>query len=592
MTHTEIPAAAVSLRRNDPDPTFVAWVERIGVAFAATALMISVTLPIGWAFGVAILRPTNPTTTPAHIIAVVAILTIQLATIGLHLRPNQRPFTPVLALLLIALLETIVEYITPGELFFAPAIRFLDPYLNADKIPPNSAMCMVLLCLALLTITSRRMWLRRVARIAAGLTIVIAALAIIGHIYTVQSFYMLSIPFSTVAPADDQTYNAMSLVGAIGFILTGSSIHTLTPQEGFIRLMTSRGPAGVMTRRLYAAAVTVPPALGLLGILTSVVWQWYDIPTAVAMLALLSVFLFVLVISATSSGIERADRSREEAEEALRLSREQLRELGGHIQVLQEEERLRIAREVHDELGQSLTALKMDVALLRGSLPAHSNGAATGTSAKDGGHGLPSDVDARDQMTKEVDRRTASMLSLVNATIRSVQRISSELRPSVLDDLGLSAAMEWHARDFEDRFGLSVDLTLPEQETRATRPQRTALFRIFQETLTNIARHAKAESVSVMLSETGDILSMIIQDDGVGLDPNLINERGSLGLIGMRERALLAGGTFSLSSVPGEGTRTTVMLTLEPSRAGASTFETPDLRTNLTNELTATGQRS
>src|SRR5581483_186836 len=238
-----------------------------------------------------------------------------------------------------------------------------------------------------------------------------------------------------------------------------------------------------------------------------------------------SILFFAIVVTVTSRRLEWTDGFRISAERDLRDSRERLRELSAHIQVMQEEERVRIAREVHDELGQSLTALKMDVAMLGKQL-------------------APSE---------EVERRMASMLDLVNGTIRSVQRISAELRPSVLDDLGLVAAIEWQAKEFEERSGIACILDLPTEDFTAQGAQATALFRIFQETLTNVARHAEASMVEVQLRKSMSQIELRVRDNGVGIDLDNLTNAESLGVMGMRERAALTGGTLTIESSPGAG---------------------------------------
>jgi signal transduction histidine kinase len=164
-------------------------------------------------------------------------------------------------------------------------------------------------------------------------------------------------------------------------------------------------------------------------------------------------------------------------------------------------------------------------------------------------------------MTDELERRTSSMIRLVNSTIRSVQRISSELRPSLLDDLGLEAAIEWQAREFEQRSGVACTLDLNASRLTIDAARSTALFRIFQETLTNIARHANAKHVDIRLSEEDGSVHLRVRDDGIGIESETNSE--SLGIMGMRERALLAGGTLSIESEPESGTIVSVVMPVE-----------------------------
>jgi PAS domain S-box-containing protein len=224
------------------------------------------------------------------------------------------------------------------------------------------------------------------------------------------------------------------------------------------------------------------------------------------------------------------------AEQALRASGEQFRNLAAHLQSVREEERARISREVHDELGQSLTAVKMDLAWLAGRL-------------------------ARGNV--QMLQRIRSTVQLADSIIQAIRRISTELRPAVLD-LGLAAAVEWQVQEFQARSGVPCKVRLLIREV-VTSSASTAMFRIFQETLTNVARHAKATRVEVVLQKQPDRLVLLIHDNGRGFDqadPSLSN---SLSLLGMRERAAILGGQVNISSAAGKGTTVTAWIPL-PSR--------------------------
>jgi len=228
------------------------------------------------------------------------------------------------------------------------------------------------------------------------------------------------------------------------------------------------------------------------------------------------------------------------AEQELRASSEQLRNLTAHLLSVREEERARISREVHDELGQSLTAVKMDLAWLAGRLPRR-NG----------------------QMLK----RIRSTRQLADSIIQSIRRISTELRPAVLD-LGLAAAVEWQVQEFETRSGIQCKVRLPTREVVASNAS-TAMFRISQEILTNVARHAKATRVEVVLQKQRDRLALLIRDNGRGFDQADPSLSKSLGLLGMRERAAILGGWVNISSAPGKGTTVTAWIPLpSPEKSG------------------------
>jgi signal transduction histidine kinase len=230
---------------------------------------------------------------------------------------------------------------------------------------------------------------------------------------------------------------------------------------------------------------------------------------------------------------EAAERKR--AEEHLRKSEENLRALAAHVQSVREEEWTRIAREIHDELGQSLTGLKMDLTWVVNRLP-------------------------KDQ--RELGKRAKSMFGLIDDTIQSVRRIASRLRPEVLDNLGLSAAIGWHASDFRKRTGIRCKISLPSETPALDRERSTAAFRIFQELLTNVARHANATRIDVTMRVDSGALVFTVEDNGKGIAESAINDSKSLGLLGMRERVLPFGGAIEIAGVPDKGTKVKVSIPL------------------------------
>jgi len=226
---------------------------------------------------------------------------------------------------------------------------------------------------------------------------------------------------------------------------------------------------------------------------------------------------------------------RKKAEKELEASREQMRNLSIHLQSVREEERTRIAREIHDELGQSLTAFKMDLFWLG------------------------------KRMTQEklLHDKIQAMSGLVDRTIESVHRISADLRPGLLDDLGLVAAMEWQAKEFSSRSGIACEADLDAEEVPLEKDLATAIFRIFQETLTNIARHANATRVWVHLETREGKVILEVTDNGRGISRKQVNDPKSFGIMGMRERALLWGGDVQVSGSRYRGTTVTVSIPLK-----------------------------
>jgi signal transduction histidine kinase len=222
------------------------------------------------------------------------------------------------------------------------------------------------------------------------------------------------------------------------------------------------------------------------------------------------------------------------AEERITKSRERLRNLSGRLQSLLEEERTRISREIHDELGQALTALKLDLSSIRRSL------------VSDG-------LSEQSAKIHEIERA-------VNRIIRTMRRISTELRPGILDELGVAVAIEWMATDFQNRTGINCKVTIKEVDTISDTVRATAIFRIVQEALTNIMRHAAASQVNVSLEKVDDTLIVEVRDNGIGILEGRIVDSKSLGLIGIRERVLLLGGEAVIRGKPGEGTLVRVTL--------------------------------
>jgi two-component system, NarL family, sensor histidine kinase UhpB len=238
------------------------------------------------------------------------------------------------------------------------------------------------------------------------------------------------------------------------------------------------------------------------------------------------------------------------AYEELRTSREQLRRLSTHLQSARESERGAIAREIHDELGGALTALKFDIASFEEVLPQGDAG------------GL------RDMIVEKLE----SMSALIDGKVQTMRRIITQLRPVLLDSLGLSAAIEWLAEDFEHRTGIRCETRIEGEDTPPDHDRATAVYRIVQETLTNVARHAGASRVEIAMDIHEGTLRLSVSDNGKGVTDEQIRAPGSFGIMGMMERALIFGGEVTLGS-SGEG-GTTVSLTLpleggrEPSASG------------------------
>ncbi|HOO37701.1 MAG TPA: PAS domain-containing sensor histidine kinase [Deltaproteobacteria bacterium] len=219
----------------------------------------------------------------------------------------------------------------------------------------------------------------------------------------------------------------------------------------------------------------------------------------------------------------------------LKTYQEQLQELNIHTEQVRERERTRIARELHDELGQLLTVLKMDLAYVDRNLPRRSG---------------------------KLGQKISDMYTRVDSTLNSLKRIMTDLRPSLLDNLGLVAAIEWQAEDFQSHTGITCNVSVQPEDLYVEPGTATTVFRIFQETLTNVARHAQASKVTVTLEDIKGEFRLVVKDNGRGISPEKISNPKSYGLMGIRERVKHRGGEVKIASTLRKGTTVTVTIPL------------------------------
>jgi PAS domain S-box-containing protein len=233
--------------------------------------------------------------------------------------------------------------------------------------------------------------------------------------------------------------------------------------------------------------------------------------------------------------ISRDIEERRKFEEKIKQRTEQLRNLASRLQTVREEERKTIAREIHDELGQMLTVLKIQISLIANKV----NG------------------------SEIIRAKFDSVENLIDNSIESVQKISSKLRPGLLDELGLIPAIEWQAQDFMEKTGIECECQLPKEEINLDQEKSTALFRIFQESIINTARHANASRIMVQLKEANGTLILEVKDNGKGITQSQVNDPKSLGLLGMKERAIIFGGSVEVKSSMHDGTIVRAIIPLE-----------------------------
>lgn len=246
--------------------------------------------------------------------------------------------------------------------------------------------------------------------------------------------------------------------------------------------------------------------------------------------------LFVFNEKLTVLSIARDITERKEAEEKLKKSSKLLRDLATHLQTVREEERTLIAREIHDELGQVLTVLKIQLSLLGNKL------------------------NPEQTVLKE---KVNSLTNLIDQSVESVQKISAKLRPTILDELGLNAAIEWQTEEFEKLTSIKCSLVLPKDDFNLNQNKSTAIFRIFQEALTNIARHSEADKVSISMLTDQSNLNLEVVDNGIGISVEQIKDFKSLGIHGMEERAMIFGGQVTFDSISGKGTKVKVEIPID-----------------------------
>lgn len=256
---------------------------------------------------------------------------------------------------------------------------------------------------------------------------------------------------------------------------------------------------------------------------------------------LTTAILLFFVLRHAYSGWRHAEQQRMEG---IDHARERFRSLSSHVQTLRENDRAEISREIHDELGQLLTGIQMQLRLIEDRLS-----------------------DREDRTLNPLIDKLVETSELVDTTINSVQRISAGLRPSSLDNLGLATAVLGEAELFSERTGIRCDVEVDEIPENLPAEVATAAFRIFQESLTNVARHAEAGQIDAMLSVRGGVLKLVVEDDGKGIDPSIVEDPKSLGLIGMLERAANVGGLVVFSGHQQKGTSVTLTIPLTTARS-------------------------
>jgi signal transduction histidine kinase len=387
----------------------------------------------------------------------------------------------------------------------------------------------------------------RAYRLAQGLALtaaLIAALALVGYIYDVAFLYSIS------------SHTGMALHTALIFIALSLGILFIHPKQQLMSFVLSDTAGGMMVRRLLPASIAIPIVTGGMIILGARAGL-YDMAFAVPLCVVVSILVLATLIWRNSTALHRSDAKRRQAEEALRdayndleqrveertgelsLVNENLQteisqhkeseaarlELLRRLVTAQEEERRRISRELHDQTGQHLAALLLGLKTLDNST----------------NHGSTSLHKSLFQLQKLTER-----------LVEETHYLAWELRPAALDDLGLETAISNYVDKWSERNSITLDFHSGLNKLRLPPPVETAVFRIVQEALTNVLKHAQASRVSVMLEYRYDELLVIVEDNGRGFQPEI--EGDGLGLVGIQERVALVGGKLNIESAPGLGT--------------------------------------
>jgi signal transduction histidine kinase len=340
----------------------------------------------------------------------------------------------------------------------------------------------------------RRLDGRAAARVAEGLTIGCLLIALVG---------LFGFTYSVKFFFGISQYSRMTLGTALAFVALGLGILFSSPERGVMAMVTSDSAGGVMARRLFPAAIAIPILLGWLTLIGEGL-RLYNGKFGLSLFLLTSIVVFVLLVSWTYGSLDRTDAER------MRLA----------AVLLEEAERRHIAKELHDEVGQSLTALKLRL------------------------------------QVAEPSEQVVQARGLVDELLQRVSNLSLDLRPAMLDDLGLVPALVWLCERYTAQTSVQVELMHSNVDQRMSPVVETAAFRIVQEALTNVARHAGVARATVRVWRDERGVGVQVSDDGKGFDADAALAAGrSTGLSGMRERAAALGGTLAIESAPGGGTR-------------------------------------
>jgi signal transduction histidine kinase len=528
-----------------PEPHFTAPFVFIPKAVSALGIVVSSLVLLGWTLNIPILQsilPGQPQMVPLTAIAFI------LASLSVVTLKNNAVVSGVcaLAVILIAML-IISEYAGRFDLGFDKLLFSRRFEITDRSFPgrpsPHTAIDLLLIGSALLL--SRRTG--RAYRLAQGVALtaaLIASLALVGYIYDVAFLYSIS------------SHTGMALHTALIFIALSLGILFIHPEQQLMLFILSDTAGGMMVRRLLPASIGIPIVVGGL-IIFGARTGLYDMAFAVPLCVVASILVLTTLIWRNAKALHRLDGKRKQAEDALRDAycdleqrvEERTRELSivnenlqteivkhkeseaARLQLLrrlvtaQEEERRRISRELHDQTGQHLAALLLGLKTLNNSA---------------------------DNQSAPLHKSLSQLQKLTERLIEKTHHLAWDLRPAALDDLGLDTALSNYVEKWSERNSIALDFHSGLNKLRLSSQVETAVFRIVQEALTNVLKHAHASRVSVMLEYRYDELLVIVEDNGRGFQSEV--ETDGLGIIGINERVALVGGKVNIESAPGLGT--------------------------------------